>query len=102
MVDEHFGINVVEFMAAGLITIAHASGGPLLDIVVPRDGKPTGFHASTVGAFARRLDKVVSMEEEEKMDMRKRARALALDKFSEKNFDEKWLELWQDLRARIH
>ena len=59
MVDEHFGINVVEFMvgwsnlytllganqsikAAGAIPVAHASGGPLKDIVVPVDGKRTG------------------------------------------------------------
>lgn len=28
MWNEHFGIGVVESMAAGLIMIAHASGGP--------------------------------------------------------------------------
>lgn len=56
MQDEHFGINVVEFMvsqldlrtgssnkqAAGLISIVHASAGPLLDIVVPHKGQRTG------------------------------------------------------------
>lgn len=42
MVDEHFGINIVEFMAAGVIPVTHASGGPLKDIVVPFNGKPTG------------------------------------------------------------
>ncbi len=58
MVDEHFGINVVEFMAcvtstscphnlishqaAGVIPVAHASGGPLQDIIVPYNGEPTG------------------------------------------------------------
>ncbi|GAB1521477.1 asparagine-linked glycosylation protein [Rhizoctonia solani] len=42
MVDEHFGINVVEFMAAGLIPVVHASGGPLNDIVVPYQNQPTG------------------------------------------------------------
>ena len=42
MVDEHFGINVVEFMAAGVIPVVHASGGPLLDIVVPYEGGRTG------------------------------------------------------------
>ncbi|CAE6479872.1 unnamed protein product [Rhizoctonia solani] len=43
MVDEHFGINVVEFMAAGLIPVVHASGGPLNDIVVPYQNQPTGM-----------------------------------------------------------
>lgn len=53
MQDEHFGINVVEFMvwlgkrqtnvkAAGLIPVVHASAGPLLDIVVPYNGQRTG------------------------------------------------------------
>jgi glycosyltransferase involved in cell wall biosynthesis len=42
MIDEHFGINVVEFMAAGAIPVAHASAGPFLDIVVAMDGQPTG------------------------------------------------------------
>lgn len=33
MWNEHFGMVVVEYMAAGLIPIAHASAGPLLDII---------------------------------------------------------------------
>ncbi len=44
MVDEHFGINVVELMAAGVIPVAHASGGPLHDIIVPFEGKSTGMY----------------------------------------------------------
>ncbi|KAJ3518162.1 hypothetical protein NLJ89_g20 [Agrocybe chaxingu] len=43
MVDEHFGINIVEFMAAGAIPVAHASGGPLEDIIVPFNGERTGM-----------------------------------------------------------
>ncbi|PVZ99704.1 hypothetical protein BB558_004263 [Smittium angustum] len=35
MKDEHFGINIVEFMASGAIPIAHKSAGPMMDIVVP-------------------------------------------------------------------
>jgi alpha-1,2-mannosyltransferase len=43
MWNEHFGIGVVEYEAAGLISVVHDSGGPKRDIVVPIDGKPTGM-----------------------------------------------------------
>ena len=33
MRNEHFGIAVVELMAAGIVTIAHKSAGPLFDII---------------------------------------------------------------------
>jgi len=51
MEEEHFGIGVVECMAAGCVAVAHASGGPLLDVVVPahRPGghsKPASGRAS--------------------------------------------------------
>jgi alpha-1,2-mannosyltransferase len=42
MWNEHFGIGVVEYQAAGLISVVHNSGGPKQDIVVPVDGLPTG------------------------------------------------------------
>lgn len=37
MWNEHFGMGVVEIMAAGLIPVVHASAGPLLDIVKNTD-----------------------------------------------------------------
>lgn len=42
MWNEHFGIGVVEYQAAGLISVVHDSGGPKLDIVTEIDGQPTG------------------------------------------------------------
>lgn len=42
MWNEHFGIGVVEYQAAGLISVVNDSGGPKIDIVVDVDGKPTG------------------------------------------------------------
>lgn len=42
MWNEHFGIGVVEYQAAGLVAVVHNSGGPKLDIVVDVDGEPTG------------------------------------------------------------
>lgn len=41
MKNEHFGIAIVEMMAAGIITIAHESGGPLRDII--QKGKQRGY-----------------------------------------------------------
>lgn len=42
MWNEHFGIGVVEYQAAGLISVVHNSGGPKMDIVTEVDGEPTG------------------------------------------------------------
>jgi alpha-1,2-mannosyltransferase len=64
MWNEHFGIGVVEMMAAGLVTVAHDSGGPKSDIIVrpwdlqefAREGgggkRPTGCLASTAEEYA--------------------------------------------------
>ena len=42
MWNEHFGIGVVEYQAAGLICVVNDSGGPKADIVVEIEGKATG------------------------------------------------------------
>ncbi|KAI0684595.1 hypothetical protein C8T65DRAFT_748628 [Cerioporus squamosus] len=92
MVDEHFGINVVEFMAAGVIPVAHASGGPLLDIVVPLDGEPTGYHATSPETFAEAFHTVLNLSPEDDIAMRKRARTWAVQKFSAEEFEKAWDE----------
>ena len=50
MKDEHFGIAIVEMMSAGLVTIAHASGGPKHDIIGHSDDL-IGYLASTTEEF---------------------------------------------------
>eukprot|EP01087_Luapelamoeba_hula_P004394 TRINITY_DN1433_c1_g1_i1.p1 TRINITY_DN1433_c1_g1~~TRINITY_DN1433_c1_g1_i1.p1 ORF type:complete len:498 (-),score=73.11 TRINITY_DN1433_c1_g1_i1:64-1557(-) len=50
---EHFGIGVVEMMAAGVITIAHNSGGPAVDII-DRPGQ-TGYLATTADEYCDRM-----------------------------------------------
>lgn len=108
MVDEHFGINVVEFMAAGLITLSHASAGPLLDIAVPVqdiDGRkqPTGFHAIDVNDFAAKAAMILSLPREELTAIRSRARRHAQQTFSTAAFRTSWaLHLWQPLEERLH
>nr|AIT18233.1 TerpI [Mucor circinelloides] len=86
MWNEHFGIGVVEYMAAGLIPVAHKSGGPKLDIVVEYDGKQTGFLADTEDTFAECLNSALSLTEEEYEEMAANARASASDRFSEETF----------------
>lgn len=36
MKDEHFGISVIEMLASGLMTVAHDSAGPKLDIITSK------------------------------------------------------------------
>ena len=51
---EHFGITLVEMMAAGIITIAHASAGPKLDIIGPaadEEDLPAGFLATDLDSY---------------------------------------------------
>jgi len=74
MWNEHFGIGVVEMMAAGVITIAHNSAGPKMDIVQNADG-PTGFLAETEEEYARKIEKAFyGMNSTEQRQMAEAAR----------------------------
>ncbi|TDL23341.1 mannosyltransferase [Rickenella mellea] len=90
MVDEHFGVNIVEFMAAGVIPVTHASGGPLNDIVVPFEGRPTGYHATETLAFVEAMQTVLAMLKDEEIAMRSRARRWAVQRFSREEFEKGW------------
>ncbi|KAF5382430.1 hypothetical protein D9615_002779 [Tricholomella constricta] len=90
MVDEHFGINVVEYMAAGVIPVVHASGGPLRDIVVPFNGELTGYHAETPETFAEALHVALTLSSADDLAMRRRARTWAVQRFSEEEFERGW------------
>ncbi|GMP23458.1 hypothetical protein CsSME_00001049 [Camellia sinensis var. sinensis] len=87
MIDEHFGICVVEYMAAGAIPIAHNSAGPKMDIVLEEDGQQTGFLAQNVEEYADAILKVLSMPETERLKMAAAARRRA-GRFSEQRFYE--------------
>ncbi|KAL5224531.1 hypothetical protein ABZP36_011170 [Zizania latifolia] len=87
MTDEHFGISVVEYMAAGAIPIAHKSAGPMMDIVLDEDGHQTGFLASEKEEYAEAILKVLRMPEAERQEMAAAARKRA-QRFSEQRFHE--------------
>lgn len=61
MWNEHFGIGVVEYQAAGLLCVVNDSGGPREDIVVDVDGERTGWHASGEEEYARAFGEAVGM-----------------------------------------
>jgi len=78
MWNEHFGIGIVEMMAAGLIVVAHDSGGPKSDIVVTSPStKQTGFLAANAKEYAHALNDALSMPPDESRSMRQRARERA-------------------------
>lgn len=96
MWNEHFGIGVVEYQAAGLIGVVHDSGGPKRDICIEMgDGEggsgPTGIHASDVDGFAAGFEQVLAkMDDEQRYLMRLRARRSSR-RFSGGEFDRRWL-----------
>lgn len=107
MWNEHFGIGVVEMMvchrllpppplhgshwlssagvqAAGVITVAHDSGGPRADIVQPG----TGYLATTPSQYADALQEALTTGNSAAgVKMRQRARA-ATARFSQEAFCE--------------
>ncbi|KAG6395394.1 hypothetical protein SASPL_146039 [Salvia splendens] len=93
MVDEHFGISVVEYMAAGAIPIAHNSAGPKMDIVLPEDGKQTGFLAKTLEEYADAILSIIRMPASQRLEMATAARKRA-SHFSEQRF-------YQDFKSAV-
>jgi alpha-1,2-mannosyltransferase len=54
MKEEHFGITIVEMMSAGLITIAHDSAGPKMDIIGDAQ-LPVGYLAGDKESYKKSL-----------------------------------------------
>nr|CAD7601495.1 unnamed protein product [Timema genevievae] len=86
MWNEHFGIGIVELMAAGLIMVAHRSGGPLMDIVQETEGSRNGFLASNKEEYAEAFAAIVKMSPQERQIIRDSARA-SVDRFSVQAFE---------------
>ena len=58
MVDEHFGISLLEFLEAKLPVVAHRSGGPEKDILLPDE--KFGLLASTEDEFVSKITAVLT------------------------------------------
>lgn len=100
MTDEHFGIVVVEYMAAGAIPIAHNSAGPRMDIVIEDDGQKTGFLAISADQYVEAMNMVLIMPEEERLQMAATARKRAMY-FSEDRFNQDFKKAMSTILCQI-
>ncbi|XP_057707879.1 GDP-Man:Man(3)GlcNAc(2)-PP-Dol alpha-1,2-mannosyltransferase-like [Corythoichthys intestinalis] len=100
MTNEHFGIGVVECMAAGAVVLAHNSGGPKLDIVVPYDGERTGFLADSEDDYAAGMDSILTLTPERLDCIRRNARH-AVRRFSDRDFHASFLAACEPIMSRL-
>ena len=100
MLDEHFGIGIVECMASGSIILAHDSGGPKMDIVVEWEGKPTGFLASDEKSYADAMGTIFALSPEERSVICHNARH-SISRFSEKSFENGFLQCTEPLFMNV-
>ena len=92
--------GIVEMMAAGLLTIAHRSGGPLMDIIVEDAGARNGFLAVTPQEYAAHIAYILTMSEEAREGVRSRA-AASSDMFSSSQFEGGWVRATDPLFAHF-
>lgn len=77
-------------MAAGTIILAHKSGGPKLDIVVPHDGGITGFLAYDEDSYADAMERILALTPDARLQIRLRARQ-SVGRFSDREFERSFL-----------
>ncbi|XP_072253508.1 GDP-Man:Man(3)GlcNAc(2)-PP-Dol alpha-1,2-mannosyltransferase-like [Leuresthes tenuis] len=100
MWNEHFGIGVVECMAAGTIVLAHKSGGPKLDIVVPHQGSQTGFLADSEDSYAAAMETILTLSPSARLEIRRNARE-SVGRFSDQEFETCFLDATESLMSTL-
>jgi alpha-1,2-mannosyltransferase len=84
-------------LASGLITLAHRSGGPLMDILVETEANRNGFLAVGEQEYADAILSIIDDHSEEGREaIRDRAKA-SVGRFGEKEFETGWIRATEAL-----
>lgn len=92
--------GVVECMAAGKVMLAHKSGGPKLDIVVPFEGGQTGFLADDEESYAEAIDRILALPPATRLQIRRNARQ-SVTRFSDQEFEACFLAAMEPLMGTL-
>ncbi len=80
-------------MAAGMIVVAHKSGGPQMDII---DEGQTGFLASDIDSYATIMQQILEMTADERHKIQEQARD-SVKRFNKSNFERLFTELFDKI-----
>lgn len=97
MWNEHFGIGLVECMAAGCVMVGHDSGGPRMDIVTDWKGHRTGLLAASLEHYVSCLLEVFHMSGGDRSRLVSSARESVRTKFAVEVFEASFLRATEHL-----
>jgi len=86
-------LGIVEMMAAGLIVLAHKSGGSKMDII--EEGR-TGFLASDIDSYATMMEQIFTMTDDDRHQIQEQARD-SIDRFNRLNFERLFLKSFDQI-----
>lgn len=92
--------GIVECMAAGNIILAHKSGGPKMDIVVPFEGAQTGFLADDEDSYADAVERILALPPAARLLIRSNARQ-SVARFSDQEFEACFLAAMEPLMGTL-
>lgn len=87
-------------MAAGKVVLAHRSGGPQRDIVVPFEGEQTGFLADDVDSYADTIERILALPSSVRLQIRENARR-SVARFSDQEFEDSFLAAMEPLMVSL-
>lgn len=87
-------------MAAGKVIVAHKSGGPKLDIVVPYEGGQTGFLADNEQSYAEAMERILALPSASRLEIRRNARQ-SVARFSDEEFEACFLAAVEPLMGTL-